>query len=211
MPIALDTPGYGSSCAPEQPISITEFADAMVHAIRQLTDDPVCLVGHHTGASIAINIAARYPDMVAKQVLHGVALLNAQELAYYVDQGFSPIEPKIDGSHLQEVWDQRLATTAGWADLSAMHEHVISMLRAGKSYHYGFEAVFKHEILTDLLAVTCPTLVLSNAGDGLHEASKRAVAARPDFVFYQFDEGTRDIIDEQPAEWVDAIVRFLRS
>lgn len=208
-PVAIDTPGYGGSCAPPAPVSIVEFADAIVAAIRQLTAKPVQLVGHHTGASIAVSIAARYPELVSAQVLHGVALLTAEEIAYYSGSAEAPLEPQVDGSHLQEIWDQRRATTSGWADAKLMHEHVIAMLRAGDALHYGFNAVFRHDIAADLARIACPTMVMAEPSDGLFEASQRAVKQRPDFSFHALSDGERDIIEDRPGVWVEAIAGFL--
>ena len=46
----------------------------------------------------------------------------------------------------------------------------------------------------------------------LYAATKRAQALRPDFFAYaELQGGSHDIIDEQPENWVRAIVDYLRA
>ena len=58
--IALDTPGFGGSYDPIDEPTMDQYADQMVDAMRGLGIDKAHLFGHHTGASIAVEIAARY-------------------------------------------------------------------------------------------------------------------------------------------------------
>ena len=158
--IAIDTPGYGMSDGPPAPATMAELADAIVAGINALTDGPVDLLGHHTGAAIAANIAARQRTPIRRLVLNGVPLLSAKERAFFDTLEFGPRPIAEDGSHLIGVWNQRLAASPGWTNLQAMHKHVVDMLTTGDNYGFAFESVFKHDIEADLVAIDCPTLIL---------------------------------------------------
>jgi pimeloyl-ACP methyl ester carboxylesterase len=209
--VALDTPGYGLSDAPLAPCGIDGYADAAAAALDALGWQRAHVLGHHTGASIAANLAARFPEKVDRLVLNGVALLTEDELAHFRQFSFAPLVPRADGGHLADAWAQRLAATPGWTDLRAMHRYVVEMLANPDRYGWAFEAAFAHDLRADLNAIPAPTLVLTNTGEDLYQMSRRAADLRPDFAWAALEGGTHDIVDEQPAGWVEAVAGFLRS
>jgi pimeloyl-ACP methyl ester carboxylesterase len=207
--VAMDTPGFGRSDRPEVPVGISGYAAAIPAVLDALDWDRTDILGHHTGGSIAASFAASHPARIGKLVLNGVALLSDAERAHFAQFRFEPLLPVADGSHLTAAWNQRLAATPGWTDLPAMHRHVVELLANPTDYHWGFTAAFAHDLHADLLAIAAPTLVLTNTGEDLFDASKRAVELRPDFAFVALDGGTHDIMDEQPVAWTQAVVRWL--
>ncbi len=209
--VAMDTPGFGRSDRPEVPVGISGYAAAIPAVLDALGWERANILGHHTGASIAAAFAASQPDRIGKLILNGVALLSDEERAHFAQFRFEPLVPVADGSHLTAAWNQRLAATPGWTDLPAMHRHVVELLANPTDYHWGFTAAFAHDLHADLLAITVPTLVLTNTGEDLFEASKRAVELRPDFAFAALEGGTHDIVDEQPEAWARAVGEWLRG
>ena len=209
--VAVDTPGYGQSTRPAQPVGIAGYAEAVGALLDAMGWPKAHLLGHHTGASIAASFAARRPERVERLILNGVALLSDEERAHFAGFRFAPLEPLPDGGHLVAAWNQRIAATPGWTDLKAMHRYVVEMLANPDDYHGGFTAAFAHDLRVDLLAIRSPTLVLTNTGEDLYEASKRAVLLRPDFAFAELKGGTHDIVDEQPEAWAHAVVNWLRA
>ncbi len=207
--IAIDTPGFGASDPPPAPASIADHADALAALLPQLAAGPVHLLGHHTGAAIAAALAARHPGAVDRLILNGVPLFNAAERAHFAGFRFDPVVPRADGGHLTDAWAQRLRATPGWTDLAAMHRHVVTMLANPDRYHWGFEAAFAYDIAADLAAIQAPTLILTNTGEDLYDASCRTAALRPDWAFVALTGGTHDIVDEQPAAWVAAVANFI--
>ena len=209
--VAMDTPGFGRSDRPAEPVGIAGYAAAIPAVLDALGWPRADILGHHTGGSIAASFAASQPARVGKLVLNGVALLSDAERTHFAQFRLEPLVPIADGSHLLAAWNQRLAATPGWTDLPAMHRHVVELLANPTDYHWGFTAAFAHDLRADLMAVTAPTLVLTNTGEDLFDASKRAVELRPDFAFAALDGGTHDIIDEQPEAWVRAVTAWLRA
>lgn len=207
--IAIDTPGYGMSNSPEVPADIPTLADAIVSAMAQLSTEPCSLVGHHTGAVLAANIAARKTAPVNYLVLNGVPILTKAEREFFDGFDFGPLALAADGSHLTQAWNQRLAASPGWTNLRAMHKHVVEMLAVSDRYWFAFDAVFAHDVEADFMAVTQPALVLTNSGEDLYEASQRASRLRPDMAFACLEGGTHDIMDEQPENWVAEVIGFL--
>ncbi len=203
--IAIDTPGYGMSDGPATPASIEALSDAIVAATAALTKKPFFLLGHHTGAVLAANIAARKVVPIDRLVLNGMPILTQEEHDYYAKFEFGPLEFAADGSHLIAAWNQRLSSSEGWTNLPAMHKHMVEMLANSDRYYFAFEAVFAHDIEADFMKVACPTMLLTNSGEDLYQASIRASRLRPDMAFASLDGGTHDIIDEQPENWAAAV------
>lgn len=207
---AMDTPGFGQSDRPAVPVGIAGYADCIPAVLDSLGWEKAHVMGHHTGASIAASLAARHPGRLDRLVLNGLALLSDAERAHFAGFRFAPLEPKADGSHLLAAWNQRLAASPGWTNLAAMHRYVTEMLANPTYYSWGFEAAFAHDLAADLAAIAAPTLILTNTGEDLYAASRRAHALRPDFAFAALDGGTHDIVDEQPEAWAREVTAFLK-
>jgi len=211
--VALDTPGFGASDPPPAPVSIADHADALLPVLAQIADGPVHLLGHHTGAMIGAALAARYPGALASLILNGVPLFDASERAFFATFRFAPVEPRADGGHLVDAWQQRLKASPGWTNLAAMHRHVTTQMANPDRYHWGFEAAFAHDLAADVARITTPTptLILTNSGEDLYAASQRAAVLRPDWSFTALDGGTHDIVDEQPEVWAAAVATFIKG
>lgn len=206
---AVDTAGYGNSDSAPQAPSISEHAEAVVNVLDALGWERCHLLGHHTGASIAAAFAARHGDRLQRLILNGVPLLSKEELAHFMTYEFKPLLPEADGSHLLQAWNQRLQASPGWTNLRAMHRYTVEMLAINETFHLGFQAALRHDMTDDLNRITVPTLIFTNTGEDLYEASKRAAALREDFAFAELDGGTHDIVDEQPEAWAAAVADFL--
>lgn len=209
--IAVDTAGYGNSDSAPTPPSISEHGEALLTVLDSLGLESCHLLGHHTGAAIGAAFAARHGARVQRLVLNGVPLFSDEELAFFKTFDFKPLLPEADGSHLLAAWNQRLKASPGWSDLRAMHRYTVDMLAINETYHHGFRAALAHDMTQDLLDIAVPTLVFTNTGEDLYEASKRAAALRAEFAFAELEGGTHDIVDEQPAAWADAVARFLSA
>lgn len=68
--LLIDLPGFGYSVAPDDWPSTTEqHADAVIAALDALAVSRAPIMGHSMGGSIAIQIAARRPDLVSRLIL----------------------------------------------------------------------------------------------------------------------------------------------
>lgn len=69
--IAMDTLGFGKSDAPPPLYEMPGYARSVAHFLNTLGISKTSIVGHHTGASIAVEVAAAYPKLVDKLILSG--------------------------------------------------------------------------------------------------------------------------------------------
>lgn len=181
---ALDTPGYGESDAPPKVPTIGDYGDALHEFIADLKE-PVDLVGYHTGALIAADIAARNPAAVRRLLLISVPLLSPERLAQL--DARTPIAP--DGSHVMAGWKSTMDTRPPEQSLELAARIVAEKQRAGSRAGWAMAAIQTHDAAATFRAVTVPTTVI-RVKDSLWQGSAAAAA---------LIRGAR--IVETPAEW----------
>jgi pimeloyl-ACP methyl ester carboxylesterase len=209
--IAVDTPGFGQSDVPPSPPAIADYADVFVAVLDGLNLERAHFLGHHTGASILCNFAARYPARVDKLILNGPPLLSPADLEQFRGVGRAPHPLHADGSHLQEAWDRRVRYTPGWTDVVSMHRRLVDQLWAGDTEWYGHRAAFDYDMQPDFMALTGMVLILTNTGDDIYPCACKARSLRPDFAYIELEGGTHDIVDEQPQAWSEAVASFIHG
>jgi pimeloyl-ACP methyl ester carboxylesterase len=208
--VALDLPGFGASDPLPDPVSIEGYAAILPAALRHFGWQRCALVGHHTGAVIAAQYAADEPSRVTRLVLNGFPLLTAEERAHFGTFYFGPKTPTPDGSHLLTAWQNRLRSTPGWSDLELMHRYTVEGLMRGETNWKAFPLIIEANLSALLQRLRVPTLLLTNSGEDLYAATQRARDLRPGYFEYaELEGGTHDIIDEQSADWLRVVLRFL--
>jgi pimeloyl-ACP methyl ester carboxylesterase len=204
--IAIDTPGYGcSDRVPGQP-SIGDYAGSVLAVLDELRVQRVCLVGHHTGAVIAVELAAGHPDRVERVALSGPVYTDAAGRAALA-RHFAQWRVRPDGSHLMEKWKKLL----GWCSDPALAQRVlVDLLRAGESSEQGHFAVAAYRMEDRLPLVRCSGLLLHGRRDPFSapertEPLRRALGpAREAFL----DAGVF-APSEAPAAYAAAVLGFL--
>jgi pimeloyl-ACP methyl ester carboxylesterase len=78
--IAVDLRGHGLSDKPKQEYTMTAFADDLVWLCNQLGVKKPVVIGHSMGGVIAVELAARFPDVPAALIALDSPLLPPQEL-----------------------------------------------------------------------------------------------------------------------------------
>lgn len=179
--LAFDTPGFGGSFDPpaEERPSIGDYADWLHEAIAAAGVVRFHLVGHHTGASIAVDLAARRPELVKSLTLVGPVLLAPNERLEFSKLFGQPFTPKISGAHLLENWEYLRALGAD-RDVGLLHREMIDMLRAWQGRVQAYAAVWDHDFTACFERVVCPMLVMAAPDDVLFPYLSRALASRPE-------------------------------
>lgn len=215
--LAVDLPGYGGSDEPPDEATLDDYASVIPAALEAMGWPEAHLVGHHSGAVLAAVHAAggadgRTPPRARRVVLNGFPLLGAAERAHFAAFEFGPKVPQGDGSHLLAAWQSRLRATPGWTDLRLMHRYTVEGLHRGESNWRMFPLVIAADLERVLQRIAAPTLMLTNTGEDLYGATRRAHALRPGhFDYAELEGGTHDIIDEQPEAWVTVVSAFLHA
>lgn len=206
--IAVDMPGYGcSDPVPGQP-GIADYARADLEVLDALGVDRVVVVGHHTGAVIAVELAALAPQRIERVVMSGPVYMDAvgrAELARF----FKQWRVLPDGSHLLDKWTKMYAWLPR-ADL--VQRFVVDLFRAGELSEQGHFAVAEYRMEDRLPLVRCPALLLYAARDPFATPA-RAEALRQAFRPHQ--ERTLDasvfVANEAPEAFAGAVLDYLKG
>ena len=159
--IAMDTPGYGcSDRVPGRP-TVADYARSALDVLDARGVERAIVVGHHTGAVIAVELAAAAPQRIERVVLSGPVYTDAAgraELAQFFRQW--TVAP--DGSHLLDKWQKMLH----WLPQPALVQRfVVDLFRAGETSEQGHFAVAEYRMEDRLPLVRCPALLLFGRDD----------------------------------------------
>lgn len=166
--LAPDTPGFGCSDALDGAFTIANAASALAAAVRWIRPEAACWFGHHTGAALALQVAATHPQQVARLALSGPCLLD-DALRARLPQLAAPVPVAADGSHLKTLWD-RMAAKDTDAPPAILQRETLAAAAAGASYPQAYRAVTEVDTAAQLRSLDCPTLVFAGTQDPLHGA-----------------------------------------
>lgn len=205
--VAVDTPGYGCSDRPAVQPTVADYAATMIDVLDALGAPRAHFVGHHTGAIIAVELAAAYPSRVAGVGLSGPVYVDAAARAEF-DRLFVQWHTQADGSHLLEKWRRM----SGWTDAgpALVQRLVVDLFRAGETSEFGHFAVRDYRMEDRLPLVRCPGLLLYGRRDPFtSEATRRHFhAAFAPTHEVELDGGVF-LPNEVPAGLAEAVLRFL--
>ena len=206
--IALDTPGFGLSEPLAGVPTIPGYAAALAEFLDALGLDQVDIVGFHTGASIALELAVTDPGRVGRLVLAAIlALRDDAERAAWSELILRPWEPDGRGEFLEGIrwW---LGQYVPEDDGEAYLEELTATLQAGPDYWHAPSAVIAYDAFGALARLTQPALLLSPREDNLVEETRRAHAATPGSEYVEIP-GNDGAAWQYPAELTAAVLEFL--
>lgn len=164
--VAMDTVGYGDTPAfADDAPTIERWADTALALMDALQVERFAVVGHHTGAVIGLEIAARAPDRVRALVLSSCPFVDAPRRASH---GHHPVvdgaTPRPDGSHLMDLWRMRQSFYPA-GDVQLLERFMADMLLAGPRAAQGHLVVNRYHMETRIGQVVCPTLIVGATDD----------------------------------------------
>lgn len=214
---ALDTPGYGNSdslpgCDP----TIPDFAEALGHTLAALGLERAPLYAPHTGAKIALALAARGGKMPLL-VLDGLAIPPAPAPESFIQAYMRPFRPDADGAYLASEWvhlrdmlrwfpwfSRKAETRIAMDPPSAewLEDYCIDLFSAGPHYSDAYAAAMRWSPMEDLLAVKVPTLVAAKSDDVLYGSLEQVPLAHNPMLSVKR-------LGSDRGEWLDWLVTTL--
>ncbi len=190
--VAVDRLGFGFSDQHPQPgLSMAEIARATLEAVDALGIDRFDLIGIHTGAIEALELATALPERVRRVGLVAIPVWTPEEKEAWREK-HSRIARRVaeDGSHLLKQWNGVKAVSEGRYPNSALSdppaawpvEHVdafVQQLLLGRhAIAPTLHAVFDYPVDERLPQVAQPLLVVRTFDD-IWEQTGRAVPLLP--------------------------------
>ena len=210
--IGIDMPGFGCSDPTPFVPGIEDYAKAIPAVLDALGVAKASILGHHTGALVATEVALQYPARIDRVVLNGPLPLGDAEREQWLEYCRSeeiPFAEKSDGSHFSKLFGVRYAFAQDTVPAGTVTRYIVETLSGLAPFWYGHHAAFVYDHGATLKRLTQPTLILTNTGDQIHEHARLAHSMRPDFGFVALEGGGIDVVDQLPREWVEAVAKFL--
>jgi pimeloyl-ACP methyl ester carboxylesterase len=209
--IAMDTIGFGDSSKPALgQDSIEHWAQTAIGLADALGLARLSVVGHHTGAAIAIEIAAACPDRIEAAVLSAAPLVNADFRASHA--GPARIDNAVhlrDGSHLIELWRQRQPWYPA-GDIDLLDRFMVDALKAGARAVEGHAVVARYVMETRLPLILCPVLVIAPTADPHAFPGARTLAdAIAGSRYVEVEGGMVPLPDQMPERFAELVTDFL--
>jgi pimeloyl-ACP methyl ester carboxylesterase len=164
--IAMDTVGFGDSDALAfEDNSIEAWAACAFDLLDALELPQVALIGHHTGAAIAIEMAAARPARISAMALSSPPFVDAERRARDAGQAVvDDVARSSDGSHLLTLWRMRQPFYPV-GDVDLLDRFIVDALKAGPLAAEGHRVVSRYHMETRLPKVRCPVEILAPTAD----------------------------------------------
>lgn len=209
--IAMDTVGFGDSQPlPPEDNSIGRWAVAAFDLLDALGHERVAVVGHHTGAVIAMEMAASRPDRVAALVLSSCPYVDAaRRAAHEGKRVIDDVERRPDGGHLAELWQRRQPFYPS-GDMDLLERFMADALKAGRLAGGGHRVVGAYPMEARSPLVSCPTLVVAATADPhAYPATARVVREIAGSQLAEIQGGMVPLPDQLPQAFAETVARFL--
>jgi pimeloyl-ACP methyl ester carboxylesterase len=209
----MDTVGFGDSDAlPFAENSIESWAACAFDLLDELGIAGAAIAGHHTGAAIAIEMAAAWPERVRALVLSAPPFVDASKRAAFAGKKIiDEASPNNDGGHLLELWRMRQPFYPP-GDIDLLQRFMVDAVKAGRMAAEGHRVVNRYVMETRLPLVSCPTLVISPTADPhAHPFAGKVVAAIPGARLVEAEGGMVPFPDQMPEMFAATTIGFLDS
>ena len=215
--IAMDLMGFGDSDKPPRMYTIADYTKTVIALLDELDIKKACILGNHTGAFIAGEVAAAYPERVEKLILCNVPGFDEQGKAKLLEIFAEGYKIKEDGSHLMKRWSAR-AQYVSSAELN--HRWVLDDFKCFGYPLYAVWAVANYCLDAEerFSLIKCPTLLLWGLEDveqfeslGLSKAKDRffVTKAIPHGKVIELEGGNICMMNQMPEEIARVVVDFL--
>ena len=177
--IAPDYPGLGASDPPPAMPDMAGYAGAMADTLEALGfggDErrKVDVCGYHTGAFVAMELAASRPDLVNRLLLVGVPYYTGAERERLYAENV--IEEPLDESFasLEKWWDFTVTDREAGVSLERGYDNFVDVLQPKYRHHWPYHAVFSYPAGARAEQIAQPVLLLNTHGS--LEDNTRAIA-----------------------------------
>ncbi len=186
---APDRLGYGFSDAPPWALSLEQYAQGTLDALKGMgVAGPFDLLGMHSGAVEAIEMAHQSPGLVRRLVLVGLPLFTAEEQQRQMEKySEQPLRPATEGGHVLGAWRGCFAFRQPPYDLADVQrrfvEHVIAANPGA-----AFRAVCGYPLEKKIKSLKTPLTVLAPHDDILEQTRRVVPLMRPEAAYVELPE-----------------------
>jgi pimeloyl-ACP methyl ester carboxylesterase len=210
--IAMDTVGFGDS----DPLafgenSIEAWAACAIDLLDALELRAAAVVGHHTGAAVAIEMAAAYPSRIAAVVLSAPPYVDAARRAHRAGKPvIDEVTPHADGGHLLALWKMRQPDYPA-GDVDLLKDFMVDALKAGPMAAEGHRVVSRYVMETRLPLIRCPAQVIAPASDPhAFPVANKVAGSIAGASMVEIAGGMVPFPDQMPEVFAQTVLAFLQ-
>ena len=193
--IAPDYPGYGGSDKQAGPLSIADYAAAMLEVIEGASlDTPVDVLGFHTGCLVAVEMAHARPDVLRRLVLCDIPYFTAEQQDSFRDKMTQPMPVSADLESLAAPWAFNVGGRINDGPLERAFELFAEHCRAGTRDWYAFDAAFRYDCEGRFGSLSTNVTCLATQS-GLHEPTVVAASVLPNATYVDVTEVTTAVFE----------------
>lgn len=212
--VAFDTPGYGNSDGPPEPLSMEGYASAMAQSLDAVglgKENSFDVYGFHTGSLLAIEMALARPDAVRQIALTGIPMRSAAERAELLAKARQPLVLDEQGTvainQARQLWDYVVASRTPGIPLAHQAALWVDKFRAFDKSSWAYVGVWGYDY-ERLKRVSCPALLIQ-PDEAINDVSLAASRLIPNSTVIQLPQFKRDVLDIPDA--VSAIAAAMRD
>jgi pimeloyl-ACP methyl ester carboxylesterase len=208
--LAMDTVGFGDSDPlPFEENAIESWAAGAFDLLDALEIDQVALIGHHTGAAIAIEMAASYPDRITGILLSAPPFVDAERRMHSEAKGgVDDAMPDAAGGHLADLWRKRLPYYRP-GEIDLLNRFMVDALKAGPLAAEGHRVVSRYAMEGRLRDIRCPVQILALTDDPSYASAAKVTRLIAGASSTEIVGGRVALPNEMPEVFANAALSFL--
>jgi pimeloyl-ACP methyl ester carboxylesterase len=191
---APDRLGYGYSDAPPWALSLEQYAQSTVDALKAAgVQGAVDILGIHAGSIEAIEVAHQLGSQARRVAVVGMPLFSAEEqqrqLEKYSEQ---PLKPATEGGHVLGAWRGGFAFRQPPYDLGDVHRRFVEHVLAANP-GAAFRAACGYAIEKKLKSLKAPLTVFAPHDDILEQTQRVKPLLKSDAVYVDLPDLSQDV------------------
>lgn len=207
--IAPDYPGYGGSTPCPKDATITDYANAVQTVAKNASpEQPVDILGFHTGCLVAVEMALKYPERVNRLVLIDIPYFDPDTRARLLTKMATPTPIESDIQMLAKAWDFSLVSRLQHLPLKRGYELFLDQISSGEGMNMAFRAAFTYECDQSFRAVTVPTFVIATQA-GLLEQTRSAAKVLNNAELIELTEVKVAVLEQAAKKVADTVNTLL--
>lgn len=213
--IAMDMYGFGQSAKFPKPHTIEKFGEGVIALADALSIETFNLMGHHTGALVALETTAQNPDRIAKLIISASPYTDAAYREEHKDgDGVDDAPISEDGRHLMENWAKRYPFyPQGKPEI--LNRFIHDSLNFGVDPLDGHQACARYVIEDKLERITPEVLLIAPTEDPFAfpqiEKFQRALTKAKTLQTAVIEGGMIPLMEEKSPEVAKAVLKFLNT
>jgi pimeloyl-ACP methyl ester carboxylesterase len=207
---APDRLGYGFSDAPPWALSLEQYAQCTVDALKAAgLKGPVDIMGMHTGSMEAVEVAHQMRGEVRRLAVVGMPLFTPEEQQRQMEKySEQPLKPVFEGGHILGAWRGGFAFRHPPYELEDVQRRFVEHLLAANP-GAAFRAASVYPIEKKLKALKMPLIVFAPHDDILAQTMRVKPILRADDLYVDLEAVGQDPFHATVDRMVELVNRHL--